>query len=534
MLPSPSSSPVHPARPALETCTNIECTPTQPKLSFAIPTPPDDRRPRKRKLSALGSKSQNIPKSLFSSQPAENAFSADDDSDVETDDTAMLRARGKRFTPIQRHRTFLSRPVGSYTRLEESTLSLLRSFVSSHKSDVFKCQSVDANSFLTPPYACSYTHSARNGSTPLLAVATEQGTIHVLNTARRKDWDIEPQRTSLQLHHNGVFDVKWNMTDTLLATCSGDQSTRITSVEHETITHVLHGHSGTVKCVSWDSKHSDLLATGGRDGAICLWDLRVGEKRGTDSLTACAPVITIPGAHEDLGKPKPRRGKKNVPAPKSVTSLLYPESDIYGLVSSGSADGVLRYWDLRTPPSTRKTKTAKPRAPSCLYSTAVDPTVLHGSKRSRGLISVAVGTGPTAGLIFALGVDSRIHTFTLPSLDALPIGYTHPGMQTNSFYVGLAVSPCGRWLGSGGTGTKGSNFLFDISNAASPQLWGQEQEGIELRGQRGEVGALDWAENALATCADDGTVRVWRPDVEVYRSCQEDPEEKIWDWSWCT
>jgi len=27
------------------------------------------------------------------------------------------------------------------------------------------------------------------GATPLLAVATEQGTVHVLNTSRRNDWD---------------------------------------------------------------------------------------------------------------------------------------------------------------------------------------------------------------------------------------------------------------------------------------------------------------------------------------------------------
>lgn len=30
---------------------------------------------------------------------------------------------------------------------------------------------------------------SRAGETPLLAVATEQGTVHVLNTSRRNDWD---------------------------------------------------------------------------------------------------------------------------------------------------------------------------------------------------------------------------------------------------------------------------------------------------------------------------------------------------------
>lgn len=31
--------------------------------------------------------------------------------------------------------------------------------------------------------------AAKQGATPLLAVATEQGTVHVLNTSKRKDWD---------------------------------------------------------------------------------------------------------------------------------------------------------------------------------------------------------------------------------------------------------------------------------------------------------------------------------------------------------
>jgi denticleless len=55
---------------------------------------------------------------------------------------------------------------------------------------------------------------------------------------------------------------------------------------------------------------------------------------------------------------------------------------------------------------------------------------------------------------------------------------------------------------------------------------------VELRGQSGEVGALDWAEGMLATCADDGSVRVWRPDVDVYNRCKADPEEAKWEWCW--
>lgn len=61
---------------------------------------------------------------------------------------------------------------------------------------------------------------------------------------------------------------------------------------------------------------------------------------------------------------------------------------------------------------------------------------------------------------------------------------------------------------------------------------GEGRKAVQLTGQKGEIGAIDWAEGCVASCADDGTVRVWRPELEVYSACVEDPEERRWDWSW--
>lgn len=131
------------------------------------------------------------------------------------------------------------------------------------------------------------------------------------------------------------------MDDALVATCSGDQSTRISCLKTGTITHVLRGHTSTVKCIAWEPTNASLLATGGRDGAICLWDLRVGERYQNGDIMASTPVMTIHGAHEDTldkSKPKTRRGKQN-PAPRSITNVLYPELEPFSLISSSSSDG---------------------------------------------------------------------------------------------------------------------------------------------------------------------------------------------------
>jgi len=320
------------------------------------------------------------------------------------------------------------------------------------------------------------------------------------------------------------------MDDTLLATCSGDQSTRITCTITNVVVHSLRGHTSTVKCVAWDPHHRELLSSAGRDGTICIWDRRSAGKQSEDGVSTLNPVVTIQEAHKDSpsrGKGRQQKGKEA----RSITNLLYDDTSPHGLISSSSFDGILRYWDVRLPSGTKNIKSPKTKPPRAIYSSPIDPTTLHGSRRPRGIVSLAKGTGPTAGLVFALGADSRVHTYAIPTLTAQTTEYTHDHMQSNSFYVGLALSPCGRWLASGGTGKQGSGFLFDVSNAARPS-WTTPQQGVELRGQLGEVGGVDWADHMLATCADDGTVRVWRPDVETYQTCRDHPEEKRWDWSW--
>lgn len=191
---------------------------------------------------------------------------------------------------------------------------------------------------------------------------------------------------------------------------------------------------------------------------------------------------------------------------------------------------ILNLWDLRH--SVMDDPKRQMRSPCA--SSPNDATTMNGSCRPRGISSLCAGTGPTSGLLFALGADSRLYTYSSPSLIPLEVE-THSNLRT-SFYVRLAGSTCGRWLSSGCSGKNGSSFLFDISNAAhlsvSPHSRKSLATAVELRGQTGEVGAVDWAHEMLATCADDGTVRVWRPDYDVYQKCLSDPDAERWNWSW--
>lgn len=151
-----------------------------------------------------------------------------------------------------------------------------------------------------------------------------------------------PSKTSLEVHQNGIFDIKWSPCDTFIATASGDKTVRITDPRSSTRTslHTLRSGHSTVKCVAWDPSHSNLLISGGRDGQISLWDLR--DRRSgqaeNDQTSSLKPVLVIPCAHEAVPG-KPSKKGRTVLAPKSVTSLVYLQGSEHQILSSGSADG---------------------------------------------------------------------------------------------------------------------------------------------------------------------------------------------------
>ena len=154
----------------------------------------------------------------------------------------------------------------------------------------------------------------------------------------------ESQRKVLHILDNGVFDVQWSPSDALLATVAADKAARITDLTTGQTLLTLRGHTSTPKCVVWHAENDSLMSTGGRDNAICVWDIRVGEEsrrhNNVDETDVLGPVLTINGAHGEETQTKVRRktAKASVSS-RTVTSLLHPINNPYGLVSSGSFDG---------------------------------------------------------------------------------------------------------------------------------------------------------------------------------------------------
>jgi denticleless len=166
MLASPSSSP----RVVLAQCTNTIRTP-QPRLTPYLPTPPTNLKKSKRPH--VGEHKPTQKRQKFDVEDTSNSDSDSDGDAFMADVVVQPLARKK--TAFQRHRQFMmdsalrfQRHARAYSPISftqfiyathvASTLPILKSLVSSNKSDLFKCHSVGEDTYLTPPYACSYSH----------------------------------------------------------------------------------------------------------------------------------------------------------------------------------------------------------------------------------------------------------------------------------------------------------------------------------------------------------------------------------------
>lgn len=166
----------------------------------------------------------------------------------------------------------------------------------------------------------------------------------------------------------------------------------------------------------------------------------------------------------------------------------------------------------------------------------IDPTIV-GTQRSRGVSHLVFNS--RTNMIYALAANGRIHAHN-PCLEAfagngLDTTYGYGGLSgtKNSFFVRMALSPCGRWLASGSSGCDAHIYALD-GRPALPFVQGavQYRRGVILRKHADEVHGIDWGVNTLAMAADDQLVSIWRHDPEAREKCREDPEAQTWNWHW--
>ncbi|GAA5893577.1 WD40 repeat domain-containing protein [Sporobolomyces salmoneus] len=399
-------------------------------------------------------------------------------------------------TQLSAFRTIQRRELGFHsTGAQFSMRPYLRTLVSSNEDHVARIPSIQSYRDFSPPFALAFSHDAKSGGKQVVAVSDEEGTVSFLS-GEKEEWYMGPNRDSFKAHANAIFDVAWSKDDQLIATASGDQTVRLHDVESKTCVGVLSGHTCTVKNVTWDPYNPQMLSTASRDGSIRVWDRRVrGYAFVEPQGSAIGTVNHIKNAH---GKGKQSKARS---ATRSVTAVNYLLQQDNLLASAGSADSVIKVWDLR--------RSHSRRVNPAFYETNEEAVTTAATARPHGIASMQLA--PDGKKLYALSTDSRIYAFD-------PLNLTHPAplrtfipplpsLSAASFYVRCAISPDSRYLASGSA--DGELYLWDTE--------GNGTDAVRIKGHEKEVSGLDWTDNGLATCSDDYLVRKWHFDTPISR-----------------
>lgn len=352
-----------------------------------------------------------------------------------------------------------------------------------------------------PPFAVDFARTGREAGR-WLVVADEEGYVTKIDTHRnRSDREEEGERegcmrktSQFLAHPNAIFDVQWTDRDTKLLTASGDQSIKLWDAETEQCIVSFRGHGGSVKSVaSHRNGAGNVFASGARDGAIMLWDVRTSEscKCWMTGETFRKHVGKVEEAHALPGTRRVRKrcriGRGKHALHSSVTSVLFLQDESM-LASSGAGDGSVKFWDVRNL-----------QCPVNLVS--MESTEQMDSLSARKFGITCLSTDETGSKLLASCSNNVIYLYDVLRPELGPVE-SFTGHSLQGFYVKADISPDGKYIVSG-------------SNDANVYIWqtNQPYDGpCVLKGHEGEVTAVKWSPTdpgRVATCSDDFSARMW-------------------------
>ncbi|KAH0562156.1 hypothetical protein GP486_003142 [Trichoglossum hirsutum] len=127
----------------------------------------------------------------------------------------------------------------------------------------------------------------------------------------------------------------------LLVACATQHPTvRLVDLRSGANTHSLAGHQGAVLSVSWSPRHEHVLASGGTDGTVRLWDVR-RSAAGDLGVLDMEDSVGIVG-YDGLGTGARHRSRGKAHA-GAVNGVIWTEEGDY-IVSTGH-DERIRVWD---------------------------------------------------------------------------------------------------------------------------------------------------------------------------------------------
>ncbi|KFY18388.1 hypothetical protein V493_08654, partial [Pseudogymnoascus sp. VKM F-4281 (FW-2241)] len=171
----------------------------------------------------------------------------------------LLRSR---HGSIPSRRSDTSSPISDW---QDETASFY-----SRPEDTHFCSSLEG------PDRCIPFCVASCNTNSLMAVGDEEGRIRILESAKESQPAFKDIYVSFRPHSNAIIDMCFSQDDSLIATASGDQTSRVIDMATQTTISVLSNHTASLKQVRFQpgAANNSVIATSSRDGSVQIWDLR--------------------------------------------------------------------------------------------------------------------------------------------------------------------------------------------------------------------------------------------------------------------
>lgn len=597
MTPPPSS----PLRPIIlnsfdDGNNDLDASPSRHRVRHcnAVISPPSARP-----ADSSGTRSQTSPQRVVSSANGlkRSAFAGNSNGHI-SHPQALHSLRTRQGLLASNARFLTAQHVSAARRPALDTTSFLETFVSP-STCVFQLPRSADQDVLSHPICAAYSYSSRavNPSTQWLAVGDDEGRITLLNTLPWQDDSAQMFAANPQWQassSSAIFEVAWRFDDRSLLTGASDFSIRSWDTEYQKCTAEFEGHGGSPRTMVYDpTTNGDggcgmVFASAGRDGTIRIWDARTStlgqahcEERDEGRATL-KPVLTINAAHSTMAPIAPvvgskgrkqirtgptlgGRGRKRIPQqplPAGVTALSYlPDGQGHKLLSGGSANAIIKCWDLRHVRSQAGTSAAVAevdpqslamahtpstwQTPDLSLLTPSSLTGLGTFKRSHGVSQILASSTSlyascTGGKIYTLPLSAFLDSQLAPA----EVQTLYDAVQCqNTLFSRMALFD-DRFLAVGCN--TGNIALWDVttrrhSPAGKQQSSGERDTEEERRTARGlevgfgyrsrheglavlteghakntEVNAVAWANGpngpTLSSVGDDTNVRSWYAD----------------------
>lgn len=320
----------------------------------------------------------------------------------------------------------------------------------------------DMHRFVTRDTLPFCTASCHTNS--MIAIGEEEGSLRLIDSSPSSDFS--KSHVHFRPHHNAIMDVTFSSDDYMLATASGDQTSRIIDMHTQQTLCVLSGHKSSVKQVKFQPNDYNMLTTSARDGSVQIWDMRCGSTGSVQALrTSFArnvdngerePVVRYSKYTVDVGSAfrPPKATLPNEPDSNglSVTAIQHlPGDRQHLLLTTSEANSTVKLWDLRN--ASRRSQVVP------LSSIAAPPS--HAKARNFAINALVFSTD--GGRFYTVCRDNTIYAYATESLvmghasemsssggrgrmlrepkaGVGPLyGFRHPKLKLASFYIKASI-----------------------------------------------------------------------------------------------